>query len=95
MQKEDRGGRVISPSSSPSLEDPNPVVYPLPAPSLPGGQRSSLVLSLSLSMPTPSWWRHGSPPTLLHPQADGHPAVRCGHPKTKCKAMSTMKYRIM
>jgi hypothetical protein len=46
MHREDRGGRVISPSSSPSSEDIDSVGDSTPAPSPPDGRHSGLVFPL-------------------------------------------------
>jgi hypothetical protein len=49
IHKEDRGSRVISPSSSPSLEDSDPVEVSTPRPSI-ARWAALLVCSLSLSL---------------------------------------------
>jgi hypothetical protein len=80
MCREESGGGAISPSSTALPKDPYPGAS-TPAPSLPIRWHSGLVLSLSLSEPTSSHWRHVSLPALPHPRADWHPVFHYGHPK--------------
>jgi hypothetical protein len=73
MHREDEGGRVVSLSSSPSMEDLElGGVHPHPFAARPTARRA---LSLSLSMSMFPRWRHASPPTLPHPRASWHLAA--------------------
>jgi hypothetical protein len=78
MHREDREGGIISPSTSPTLEDLDSVGYPPPAPSPP--DRWCFGLVFSPFEPASSHLRTGLPPFLPYPRVDWHTMVCCGHP---------------